>query len=99
MMIVTNLSLLLINTVDKIIAGNYVGAEAMNSISIFFPVLLATSAFSALVANGIATSLSNAMGDNDTEGIGRIKSASLRIMVVSAIIVGIVQIPIHPLVL
>ena len=93
-MIVTNISLLLINTVDKIIAGNYVGAEAMNSISIFFPVLLVTSAFSAIVGNGIATSLSNAMGDNDTENIARIKGISLRIMILSAIITSIVQIPI-----
>ncbi len=45
-MIMTNISLLLINSVDRIVAGNLIGTEAMNSISIFYPVLLFTSVFS-----------------------------------------------------
>ena len=92
-MIVTNLSLLLINTVDGIVAGNFVGPEAMSSISIFFPVVVLTSAFSALAASGIGTAISDAMGRGDTDVLAHTKSAGLRIMTAMTVTVGIAQIP------
>ena len=93
-MIVTNISLLLINTVDRIVAGNFIGTDAMSSISIFYPVLLLTTVFSVPVASGVATSISKAMGKNDMEELARAKTTGLRLMILTAVIVGIVQIPI-----
>ena len=93
-MIITNLSLLLITSVDGIVVGNFVGKEALSSVNIFFPVLVLTGAFSALTASGIATSISTAMGRNDTDELERIKAYSFRIMIMMAIIVGAVQLPI-----
>lgn len=93
-MIITNLSLLLINTVDGIVAGNFVGPKALSSISIFFPIVLLTSAFSALVASGIGTCISSAMGKSDTESLAHMKSAGVRVMIVVAAIVSIAQIPV-----
>ena len=93
-MIVTNLSLLLINTVDGVVAGNFVGPKALSSISIFFPIVLLTSAFSSLVASGIGTCISNAMGKSDTEGLAHLKSAGVRVMILVAAIVSVAQIPV-----
>ncbi|MBQ9180072.1 MAG: polysaccharide biosynthesis C-terminal domain-containing protein [Firmicutes bacterium] len=93
-MILTNISLFLINTVDKIVAGNFVSAEAMESISIFFPALLITSAFSGPVASGIATTISNAMGKNDLEELAHANTVGARLVALTAIITGIIQIPI-----
>ena len=93
-MIVTNISLLLINTIDRIVAGNFIGTDAMNSISIFYPVLLLTTVFSGPVASGIATSISNAMGKNDMDELAHAKTAGLRLMILTAVIVAAVQIPI-----
>lgn len=93
-MTVTHLSLLLINTVDKVVAGNFIGPEAINSISIFYPLLLLTSTFSTVTAVGISTNLSGAMGSNDAKGLAHIKGAGVQVMVLSAIAAGIIQIPI-----
>ncbi len=93
-MIVTNLSLLLINTVDGVVAGNFVGPKALSSISIFFPIVLLTSAFSSLVASGIGTCISSAMGKSDTESLAHLKSAGVRVMIVVAAIVSVAQIPV-----
>ena len=93
-MIITNISLLLINSVDRIIAGNFIGSDAMNSISIFYPVLLLTTVFSGPLASGIATCISEAMGKNDLDEIAHIKSTGLRLMIITAIVIGIIQIPV-----
>ena len=93
-MIVTNISLLLINTIDRIVAGNFIGTDAMNSISIFYPVLLLTSVFSGPIASGIATGISNAMGKNDMDELAHTKTAGLRLMILTALIVAVIQIPI-----
>ena len=93
-MIITNLSLLLITSVDGIVVGNFVGQDALSSVNIFFPVLVLTGAFSVLTASGIATSISTAMGRNDTDELEHIKACSFRIMIMMALLVSIFQIPI-----
>lgn len=93
-MVITNLSLFLITTVDGVIAGNYVGKEAFSSINIFASVAVLTSAFSMVAAVGISTSISTAMGRNDTSDLSRVKAASMYIMIGMAILAGILQIPI-----
>ncbi len=92
-MLITNLSTLLLVTVDGVVAGNLVGKDALASINIFYPVTVAIGAVTILVAVGVSTSLSTAMGKNNVAELDRIKGASLRIMTAMAIIVGIVQIP------
>lgn len=98
-MLFTNLSTLLLISVDGIVAGNLVGKDALSSINIFLPVDIAVGALSSLVASGIATCLSTAMGKNDAAALDHIKGVSLRIMAAMAVIVGIVQIPVVLLVI
>ena len=50
-------------------------------------------AFTAVAAYGISTSISSAMGSNDTAEIAKIKSASVYITAVMAVLSGFIQIP------
>ena len=93
-MILTNLLLLLISTVNGLVAGNYLGEDAFSSINIFYPVSVLLAAFSAVTAVGIATSISTAMGRNNLAELARIKGASLYTMFGMAAFMGIIQIPI-----
>ena len=93
-MLITNLSTLLLVSVDGIVAGNLVGEEALSAVNIFYPVTVLVGALSVLVASGISTSLSTAMGKNDHAALDRTKAASMRITAVMAVAVGIVQIPV-----
>ena len=93
-MMITNLSTLLLVSVDGVVAGNLVGEEALSAVSIFYPVTLLTGASSILVASGISTSISTAMGKNDAAELDRIKGASARIILAMAAIAAVVQIPV-----
>ena len=93
-MLITNLSTLLITSVDGIVAGNFVGSDALSSINIFYPVLVVVGAISAVASIGIATSLSTAMGKNDVAALDHIKGVSLRVMIIMAVVASIVQIPV-----
>lgn len=93
-MIITNLSTLLLLSVDGIVAGNLVGAAALSSINIFYPISVFTGAASDLTGVGIATSISKSMGENDASELDRIKGASLRIMIMMAAFIAVFQIPV-----
>ncbi|MBR2707249.1 MAG: hypothetical protein IKE74_08460 [Mogibacterium sp.] len=93
-MMVTNLSTLLLVSVDGVVAGNLVGEEALSAVSIFYPVTLLTGAASVLVASGISTSISTAMGKSDSAELDRIKGVSVRIILAMAVITAVVQIPV-----
>lgn len=93
-MIVTNLSTLLLITVDGLVVGNLVGKEALSAVNIFQPATAFIGAISVLVANGATTSLSVSMGKNDMDGIRRAKSAVIRLMIIAAVAVAFLQIPI-----
>ena len=93
-MIMTNLSTLLLLSVDGIVAGNLVGADALSSINVFYPIGVFTGALSDLTGIGIATSISMAMGKNDASEIDRVKGASFRIMIMMAAFVAVFQIPV-----
>ena len=93
-MMMTNLSVLLLTSVDGLVVGNYYGSDALSSVNIFYPVILLTGSLSVLTASGIATSMSTASGMNDSEKLNRIRGASLRIMIIMAAAVGIIQIPV-----
>ena len=92
-MIITNISMLLIQTVDQVVAGNFIGKEALSSISIFYPVTLVISVFSGPVASGIATYVSNILGKNDMPALAHAKSAGLQIMITVAMVISLIQIP------
>lgn len=92
-MIATNISTLLLVTVDGLVAGNLVGAEALSSISIFYPVTIFIGAITAVFSTGISTVLSNRIGDADTEGIERAKKAIKVVTVAAAVLVSVLQLP------
>ncbi len=93
-LIATNISTMLLITVDSLVAGNMVGADALASISFFNPILLAIGALTAIVSMGSSTVLSLRMGDTDTEGLNRAKDAIKKTSIIFAIIISIVQIPV-----
>lgn len=93
-MLMTNLSTLLLVSVDGIVAGNLIGQDALASINIFYPVGVLTGAASLLASSGISINLSTAMGKNDQAELDRVKGVSLRAMIIMAAVVSVVQIPV-----
>lgn len=93
-MLITNLSTLLLVSVDGIVAGNLVGSDALSAVNIFYPVTVLVGSLSILVASGVSTSLSTAMGRNDAAALDLIKGASIRLTLAAAIVAGVVQIPV-----
>ena len=93
-MLLTNLSTLLLVSVDGVVVGNFLGEGALSSVNIFYPSTLLIGVISTLAAAGIGTALSVAMGNSDQKKLMRLKSASLRLMIIAAIFVSVVQIPI-----
>ena len=71
-MIATNISTLLLITVDGIVAGNLVGEDALSAISIFGPVDTFIGAITAVVSTGASAVLSSRIGEVDN---GRIDTA------------------------
>ena len=93
-MILTNMSVFVLSTVDSLVAGNLVGSDALASVQIFMPAVLAISVFSVLVSSGTGTSLSTCIGKNDVEAIRRTKNAVRTTMFAAAAIVAVAQLPI-----
>ena len=92
--ILTNLSTLVLESCDGIILGNLVSSDALVAVSIFSPASTFITLFSVLATSGIGNSLSNIMGQGDTDMAGRVKLASNIITVVSMIATAIVEYPI-----
>jgi len=92
-MLLTNLSTLLLISVDGLVVGNFLGGDALSSVNIFYPVTALVGAYTTLVALGISTSISTAIGSNNQERIDIVRAASLKLMVVMAAIVSVLQIP------
>ena len=93
-MILTNLSTLLLITVDGLVVGNFTGADALAAVSVFMPLTVFFGAFAALAAYGIGTSLSTSIGSNKGTEIKKIKGVSYRLMIIMAVIAAFIQIPI-----
>jgi len=93
-MTATNLSTLLLVNVDTLVVGNFSGKDAFVSVSIFNPMTIVIGVLSVLTALGIGTSLSTAMGSNDRNQINRIKGTSVRLIVLMAAVISVVQIPV-----
>ena len=93
-LIMTNLSTLLLLSVDGLVVGNLVGSDALSAVNILSPASFFVGTISVLIANGASTCLSTRMGENDRENILYAKSAVKRLMITFAVLVAIVQIPI-----
>lgn len=92
-MLMTNLSTLMLISVDSLVAGNLLGEDALSSVTIFYPVTVLIGAYTTLVALGISTSISTAIGSNNQERIDIVRAASLKLMIIMAVIVSVIQIP------
>ena len=76
-MMVTNLSVLLLTSVDSLVAGNFKGSEAVSAITIFYPINLVLGILSVITGCGISTSISTAMGENNSGRLLHIKKVSV----------------------
>ena len=90
-MLVNNLSVLLLITVDGLVLGNLVGPEALSAVNIFYPATVLIGVAAVLVSSGAATSISVAMGKSDIEALRRAKSATKRVMIVAALAMTVIQ--------
>ena len=93
-MIITNLSVLLLHSVDGLVVGNFDGMDGLSSIAIFYPLELFIGSVCCLTGVGISISLSTAMGRNDTDRLDRVKGMSVRIMIIMAAFLAVAQIPV-----
>ncbi len=93
-MIATNISTLLLTTVDGLVAGNLVGGEALAAISIFGPVNIFIGAITVIVASGASAVLSSRIGEVDTERVLQAKKAVKFLSVLTPALLSVFQIPI-----
>ena len=93
-LILSNLSTLLILSVDGLVVGNFIGADALASINIFYPVTVLMGVISAIVSNGTATCLSTYIVKNDLESLAYKKRAIKYALLIALLVVIIVQFPI-----
>lgn len=92
-MLITNISTLLLITVDGLVVGNFCGSNALSSVSIFQPATVAIGAISVLLSSGAATRLSEGMGKIDIQGLLKTRSTLRIIMILTALFVSLAQIP------
>ena len=92
-MIVTNISTLLLITVDGIVAGNLVGEDALSAISIFGPVDTFIGAITAVVSTGASAVLSSRIGEVDNGRIMQAKKAVKFLSLLVPLLLSVIQIP------
>lgn len=92
-MVLTNLSNLLLISVDGLVVGNLVSGDALASVNIFGPINSLIGTFSVLSSAGIGTAISNAIGTNNQETINGMKRVSLRFLIIMTAVVTLLQVP------
>ena len=92
-MIATNISTLLLITVDGLVAGNYVGEDALAAISIFEPASVFVGAITVVIASGASAVLSNRIGEVDTVRVLQAKKAVKILSVLTAVLLSLIQVP------
>ena len=91
---ITNLSTLLLVSVDGIVVGNFIGDIALEAVNMFVPIEVLFSAYIAIIAHGIADCFADAMvGDNPIERIYNGKATKF-VIIISIIFLIIIQVPI-----
>lgn len=92
-MLMTNLSTLLLITVDGLVVGNFCGSNALSSVNIFQPATVTIGIISALISAGASARLSQGMGQIDIKGLYKTRSTLRVIMILTAIFISLAQIP------
>ena len=92
-MIITNLSTLLLISVDGLVLGNFVGMNALSAVNIFYPATLLIGVVSLLLGVGASSAISTCMGRNDLEGLRRLKKSVLVLLIIIGISISVLQIP------
>ena len=92
-MIATNISTLLLITVDGIVAGNLVGEDALSAISIFGPVETFVGAITAVMSTGAAAVLGNRMGEVNPRRVFEAKKAVKFLSILVPALFSVIQIP------
>ena len=92
-LIVTNMSTFLLLSVDGLVVGNLLGADALSAVNIFYPATIFIGAGTAILSNGASSALSTCMGRNDIESIRSLKKTIRNVLIVGTLVVFIVQIP------
>lgn len=91
---ITNLSTLLLVSVDGIVVGNFIGDMALEAVNLFVPIEVLFSAYIAIIAHGIADCFADAMvGDNPIERLYNGKATKF-VIIISVIFLIIIQVPI-----
>lgn len=93
-MILTNLSTLLLISVDGLVVGNLNGKESLSSVNVFYPAIVLIGVVSILLSSGIATTLSTCFGSQNKEKLDSAKKVSFWMTYISAFLMSIVQLPI-----
>jgi len=93
-MLLTNLSLLLITSVDGVVVGNLVGADALSSVNIVLPITSILGVASALIASGIGTTLSTGMGENHFEDLRYQKKVAKTLTLLSVLGLCVLEFPV-----
>ena len=93
-MLLTNLSLLLITSVDGVVVGNLVGADALSSVNIVLPITSMLGVASALIASGIGTTLSTGMGENHFEDLRYQKKVAKTLTLLSVLGLCVLEFPV-----
>lgn len=92
-MILTNLSTLLIVSIDGLVVGNFVGAAGLAAVNIVYPMILFIGTFSGVITNGVSVNMMYYMGRNNKEGYNKTLCATSRLMKAGSVLLTIVQIP------
>ncbi len=92
-LIVTNMSTFLLLSVDGLVVGNLIGAEALSAVNIFYPVTIFIGAATAILSTGASSALSTCMGKNKIDGIRVLKKAVRNVTIIGDIIISVLQIP------
>ncbi len=93
-LLMTNLSTLLLISVDGLVVGNLVGSEALSAVNIMSPATLLVGVISVLIACGSSTCLSTRMSRIDHKSLLYAKSAVKQLTYAAIIFVALVQIPV-----
>ena len=93
-MVITNLSTLLLLSVDGLVLGNFVGKDALAAVNIFYPATMFIGVVSQLVGVGASSAISTCMGRNDLEALSRLKKAVALLLLIMGVAISVLQIPI-----
>lgn len=92
-LIVTNMSTFLLLSIDGLVVGNLIGADALAAVNIFYPASVFIGALTAILSNGASSALSTCLGRNDIERIRSLKKAIFHLMIIGTVVISLVQIP------